>query len=364
MLLFLAIFSLIMSVRSVQRQTLAVLGYNPYLFVFLGLSLPFYLGRVKKNAAVGLFLLMLLTYQFIFPNNTLLIKSGRIISPYTWREKESRININDFQYKGIVSFLRQNLDENQTFLDLTSSPAIYVAADKKFINYFIPNAYQTSDPIQKFAIKRIKKAYTENTIPIILFRQPNIAANNIDGVPNEIRSYRIYEFIYKNYTPRGYVDDFMIWTANGFHLPNPEVLIPITDFNQNFNLKKLPYIWGSFDEYGAKENTIVLNSFIENTQTVDPQVPLRFYFKQKIDKSSGNYIYLKINSHSSGTVSLRYGPNSLSSVVFDLIPSNIDVDYLIRISSQWDWINQEIGLIELSSSTNIDIKQMSIRKGD
>ena len=364
LLLFLAIFSLAMSVRSVQRHSLVILGYSPYLFVFLGISIPFYLKTLKKEVAITLFLLMLLGNHFIFPDSTLLVKAGRLVNSYDWKNKESRVKVNDFQYKELAGFLNDNLNKNQTFLDLTSSPLLYVVTNKKFINYFIPSAYYTSEPIQKFTLERIRQAYENNEIPIVVFRQPDNNANNIDGVPNEIRSYRIYEFINKNYKPVGYLNGYLIWIANSYVLPRPTGLIPIKTFSQDFDLKKLPYIWGTFDDYKAKEKTTILASLIKEPKTINPGKPFALFFDMNIDKSSGNYIHLTIRADGEGALKLNYGSSPQSSVNIYLIPSEKDVDYLIRISSQWSWMNQKIGLIELSSSTKIELVHFFIRKGD
>lgn len=364
LLLFLAIFSLIMSIRSVQRQTLAVLGYNPYLFVFLGIGIPFYLKTLKKEVSITLFLLMLLGYHFILPNNTMLLKEGRLVNLYDWSNKESRVRINDYQYKDLAHFLNNNLNASQTFLDLTSSPMLYVVTNRMFINYFIPSVYHTSEPIQKFTLERLTKTYENGEIPIVIFRQSDNYANNIDGVPNEIRSYRIYEFIYKNYRPAGYINGYMIWLANNYSLPRPADLIPVKIFSQDFDLKKLPYVWGVFDEYKAKENTTVLSSLIEESKIIDPGKSVKLSLDKDIDKSSGNYIHLRILANEVGIIKLSYHENPQSKITFNLVPSKKSVDYLIRISSQWSWISQSIQFMELSPSIKIELVQAFIRKGD
>ena len=364
LLLFLAIFSLIISIRSVQRQTLVVLGYNSYLFVFLAICIPFYLNEGKKEISTFLFIAILLAYQFILPNNTLLVKSGPLIDKYSWKNKESRVRVNDSQYKILKTFLNNNLDDDQTFLDLTSSPLLYVVSNRKFINYFTPNAYYTSELIQGSVLEKIEKAYKNGEIPIVIFRQPDTNANNIDGVPNEIRSYRIYEYIYKNYKAAGYVNGYMIWVSNNFTLKNTNGLTVNKSFIQDFNLKKLPYIWGTYDNLRAKEKTVILSSLINGPEVLSPTKDAVLSFDKNLDKSSGNYIHLRVQNDNQGTLKIVYGQSPQSTIAMDLITSNKPIDYLIRISSQYSWTNQNTNSIKIYTSTKINLVQAFIRKGD
>ena len=366
-LVSIAFFSLIISIRSTQRQTLAVLSLNQYLFVFLGMCLPFYLN-VSKNTSIVIFIVLLLGYQIILPGNLLLIKNGKQFEQQNWINKESRVKINDQQYKNITSFLKNNLGNGQTFIDLTSSPLLYVTTNKEFVNYLVPNAYYTSEQIQKIMVNKIHKLSNENKIPIVIFKQPVSAANAIDGVPNEIRSYRIYEFIYTNYAPLGTIDNYTIWVKKGFTPNDKTNLVSTIDNNvvQTFELKKLPYIWANLDDYDAIHNSELQNLLIKSPIKLNQNISKVIEIDKEIDKSTGNYIYLNIDSTSSGTLQIAYGniETTESTIRLDIITSTTPINYLVRISSQYNWINNKVNRIILTSDIDMNINKLEIRKGD
>ena len=364
LLLFLAIFSLVMSLRSVQRQSLFVLGFNPYLFIFLGMAIPFYVKSFSKEGAMIFFSVALFAYQLFSPSSSALLKDTRLVNLYNWENKESRVRVNDSQYKEIASFLVDNLEGEQTFLDMTSSPMLYVVTDKKFVNYFIPSAYWTSDVIQDFSLDKIKKAYDKNEIPIVVFRQPITHANSIDGVPNEIRSYKIYEFIYDNYTPLGYVDGYLLWKSERFSALNANGLLPQTILSQEFDFKKLPYVWGTFDEKNASENTKILAALIDERTVINASSSARLLVENGLDKTTGNYVHLKLKSDAIGKLEINYCKTPESNILIDLVPSDTATEYLVRISAQYCWMKQEIDEVILSPSSRIEIVEAFIRKGD
>lgn len=364
LLLYVAIFSLVISVRSIQRQTFAVIGYNPYLFGFLLLCLPVYLAKTKNGIGLLQFSILLLTYQIILPNYQLLINSGQLVSLYNWRNKENRIHINDYKYKNLVTFINSNLSGDQTFLDLSSSPLLYVASGREFVNYFIPNAYYTSEIIQKKSLENISDAYLAGKIPIIIFQQPDLYANNIDNVPNEIRSYRIFEFVYSHYHPVGFVDRYFIWIANGTDLKNPLGLTPNPEVDQKFNLKMLPYYWGEYDPYMAVVKTEVLQKLVTGPVKVVSGNSIVLPINEDLDKKTGNYLHLEIESNSPGQVDISYGSNPVSKIIFDLVQSENPNNYLIRISSQYGWGRAGSYELRVLPSTDIVITQAYIRKGD
>ena len=364
LLVFIASFSIIIFIRSFQRQTLAIMGYNPYLFAFLAIALPIYLSKKKSTLSLLIFTISLFVYQIILPNNVMLLKLGQQVTINTWHKKESRVKVDDYQYKKIVNFLNSNLDNNQTFLDLSSSPLLYVVSNRKFINYFIPNAYITSEIIQKQSLANIVIAKKNNEIPIVIFRQSEVGANFIDGIPNEIRSYRIFEYIYNNYSPVGNVDGYMIWATPNFLFENKKDLKNDINFKQEFNFGKLPYIWGNFDRLNAKVNTKVVQHIINRpVKTTNGIEPIRIVLN-KHDVSNTKYIHLQIKSDEPGIFKLSLEKKPTSYITFDLIQSSKPEDYLIRISTLYEWTNENINSINLSSSVNSTIVDGYLREGD
>ena len=502
-LVFLAIFSLVISVRSVQRHSL-IEGYNCYLFVFLMIFMPFYF-RVKKNISIILLMGLLLTYLLVLPSYTVVLnnQNGEFFDYHDWSGKEIRVIDSKIQYLNIVEFLNAHLGQNQTFFDFTNSPILYVFSNKKHIPYIIPNLYHTSELIQDITLEKLNYYHRKGDLPIVIFKQGNLW-DNLDFVPNEIRSYRISEFIYTHYKPFGYLDNFQIWVEDNstinviinqselreqirlkpeemclndinrisdgglvfqcgsydpqisnlldlestrnlsecnypsliikykcsiegslqiFYAYNEspfeeiysfqanirntsqnysELLVPIPnrgrltdirfdppansvfeiesveirkgetgirtitskDIKQEFDLKKLPYIWGSYDGKDALKNTEVIEELSGSPMGLDKGQDVVFSFRPITDKSSGNYIHFRIKSEQSANLTIIYGNESISSIMFQVLPSAKYEDYLVRISSQWQWMSEPISSIMINSSRKIEIGGITIKKGD
>lgn len=504
-LVFLAAFSLILSIRSTQRHSLAE-RYTPYWFVFLAVCVPFFIGKIKKQTALIYFCLLFLMYIMVFPYDGVEFTNGTMFTFTRWETQEGRVKVNDNQYKNIANFIKSNTTEKQTFLDFTNSPLLYVVSNKKFTDYLIPNIYNASDPIQKIEIEKLENTYKNKNLPYVIFKQGNWW-DTVDGVPNEIRSYRIAEFIYNNYKPYIKIDNYEVWIDKDINRPiqneeqtfaelplgnkdkfvvkgiekleqnssdksiiiqtdskehyiynflqlerlelpinknlflkvkykssisgkmqvyysfnnkefngkdsvettlvqsdqfsdvlipinvstNNEILsnirvdppenstfeladvgivekdnnyIPLQVVNQNYSLIKLPYIWGTYDSKKAASTTKILAELVSSPISVTKNAKTVFTFDPKIDKSSGNYIHFRIKADKNTSVKISYGDKNIDSVTFDVIPSAKYEDYLIRISSQWEWMNSPVNKISLESSGSIIIEQAFIRKGD
>lgn len=297
-LLFVAILSLIMSTRSMGRHSLIEL-YNPCLFVLLVICLPFYISTKKHYVAAIVFSCILLIY--LVPLNILSAQPSDILISgdsfqffgfHDWTEKGNRIIDDKSQYNAIVSFLNDSMSDNQTFLEFTNSPMLYVLSDKKFESYIIPDLYQTSEPIQNETLKKIKADYASNCIPIVIFKQNNEFWDNVDGVPNEIRSYDITEFIYENYQPVGYIGNYQIWAAD----------------NINTSLGNNVYVWQTLP---IKEDSVILNNasisdgsgFIVNCSSPDPYVYNFLDLNNISNNIDGSSVTLKVvyNCSANGT---------------------------------------------------------------
>jgi len=511
-LAFLAAFSLIISIRTVQRHSLLE-GYSALFILFMISSSAFYFLNVGKKYAHIIFLTCIIIYYLIFSpiptsdfftiGDLTLIKEGSLFSFTTLDKKKNRADLLDnSQFSALNYFLKKNLNNKQTFFDFTNAPMLYVLTDRKFPSYIIPNLYHTSDEVQNFHIKKLESYLKAGDLPYVIFRQ-NTFWDAIDNVPQEIRSYRIAEFIYRNYQPCIMINNYEIWKQRDIKTPEfkkpivlpiisaehfnnfdiqsvseksgkvsliagnkdpllfnfidfgtgilldsnknytlrfkytstvsgtmqffyafdgrenfieknsyrwlmnasgteKELCLPITNpgknitflnlrfdppndaqitfqdielfesdqipittpASQNFDLKLLPYIWGTYDEKKACKTSRILDKYTFQQMYLNPEKPLIIPIRSNIDKSSGNYLHFKIGCKESGKVTLTYGEKQPSTISFDLKPSNKFEDYLIRVSSQWAWNNESISKISLQSSVKIYIQSLLIRKGD
>lgn len=271
----------------------------------------------------------------------------------------------------ITNFINSSLAPHETYFDFSNAPLLYIFTNKKFTQYLIPNIFHSSEIIQNDAIRKFDTIYQQEKVPLVLFKQGN-RWDNVDFTPNEIRSYRIAEYIYTHYRPVGYIDNkYQLWIAT--YIDNRSVnyyetqkgFAPVSKITQNFTLQKLPYIWGTYDPYCAVTDTKVLKSLVaNNTIVLEKKKELNFSVDTDIDKSSGNYVYMRLKSSRSANTTLKYGGDGLDIFTFVTIPTSKPEHYLIRVSTQWNWMHNPVDKISLISDENIELYEMNIRKGD
>jgi len=117
----------------------------------------------------------------------------------------------------LVNFLKQNLKKDETFIDLANAPMLYYYSQKNVPSYFAQYMQNTIDGfLQEENIRQLKNY----KIPYVVFsRQPVHFFDNMDGIPNAVRHYRITEYIYKNYQPYKVIGGFQIWISREKQLP-------------------------------------------------------------------------------------------------------------------------------------------------
>ncbi len=219
-LTWLALFSLVMTMRTVQRHTLAE-GFNPVLSFFLACALPFQFGVVPARLRYLLFLSLMVVFAlvnatigkrvFVKINPASLVPREEFCGTFPTLERPSRITISDSsQFRNFSRFCEAYLEPGQTFFDFSNAPLLYVFANRPFPAHLIPNLYQACDPVEEFLVKRLDTCRSHGHLPFVLFRQ-NSMWDCIDGVPQPVRSYRVAEFIYRFYEPYGKVDNYEIW---------------------------------------------------------------------------------------------------------------------------------------------------------
>jgi hypothetical protein len=519
---FIAIVALFISQRAVQRHSLME-GFilpNNY-FPLLACSIPLLWYRSKKLISVIVLALILIFY----------VSSGFIVAHYPistvqkdfsnnffefkkWENHEPRINIQLGEISvvsNLTLYLNDHLHGNETYFDMTNLLMPYTLLRKDYVPNSMSNMLQAGEWYQNETVRRLIQ--NKDRIPIVV-----TGGWQIDDVPNEMRTYRIAEYVYKNYRPIGHIDNYdsvkhiatyEIWLRNdlspnqidsfnnksymipvstaslmmydiqnknqngtniqltgsndpyafififkdppaelldsintGLHLvytskttgslkivysvnntphseehtfvesvnktntdqdvyatlpeniryitniriespdnsnmtlkraylyPQNYSLIPDKSINRGFNLKKLPYIWGTFDAADPVSHQPVQSVLFNGVMPSDSGNPVRFInISHDLDKTSGNYILIKIKSASAGEIKIEYGNSDdfsgkLATMTFETIPSDETQNYLLRISSQWNWYAQPVTYLSLTPTTPITIYDVKILKGD
>jgi len=132
---------------------------------------------------------------------------------------------------------------------------------------------------------------------------------------------------------------------------------------QHFNVDKLPSVWANYDPLKAVQKTENQQVLLENDICKQGE-NLSLNLTPNIDKSTGNYLYLSLESEKVTEVQVILDDPDRSSVLFSVTPADELLDYIIRISSLWSWESQDVKTITLSCKDEIKINEIILKKGD
>lgn len=113
--------------------------------------------------------------------------------------------VNTYYYLKLL--FDRTLSKQQTFLDFSDSPYLYALTNRQTPMYINQTPAFLSDEVtQKSFLEEISKY----SIPYVVYPETH-GWSTLDGIPNYIRSYRVAEYIYRNYTPFVEVNGYGIW---------------------------------------------------------------------------------------------------------------------------------------------------------
>jgi len=382
--LFLATANLIASIRTLARHSL-VEGFFHMFVVILIFAIIFYIKRLSEFSRYALFsglslffILFVPVYDSYVNRSYSGLKLIEGVKPFEFKQfmaGEDRYIANKGALpNNLIKFMDNYLEEDQTFFEMINAHLLYTFTRKEapFLHHAVHIIY--SEPSQIVYIKQFEKKYNDKKIPVVIFDGP-WWGKVIDGIPTEFSAFKLTEFIYKNYKPWIIVDGYHLWLANNSELRYNDffemediITLDVGDdlqfqregtVLQNFNLTRLPYIWANYDNkiLRNKPQTLKIlgNTIIVKNETIIP-------FDDDIDKSNGNYIYLKIRSESKNNspMTISYGEDN--SISFTVLPGT--QEYLLRISSQYKWVSEKINEFNITASSPMIIEQISVLRGD
>lgn len=398
-LAYLSVVSLVISVRSLHRHSHYEGVFSTYCFFLVLTLMPLLLPKITKNLQIALVLLICVSgyaflptskswFQIIYYNthdiemNYPAPASNR--APLLLSEAaipDNRLGPTGSNLDNIVFFLNHFLQGDQTFYDFTNSPLLYALAHKKVPSYTFQTVIHTSEAIQHSVLADLDALYQRGDLPVVLFKQNLDIADSVDGAENEVRSYRVAEYIYKQYTPCVSIDNYEIWLSKasvgtqncadylrqawrkyksvpGSSEIHPIPLVPSTQF---FKLLKLPYVWANYDQLdplktASSEQELNTKSMEQSSRWFELQLP------ESIRIDTGNYIHLRISSEEDTTAELRYAKGNGFS--FSIIGDSQPQDYLFRISSQYAWHQQPVRLMRLRTNARVDLEYAGLLPGD
>jgi hypothetical protein len=395
---FVAVASLVIAARSLNRHSLYEGVFNPYFFTLLACLLPIVIFRLSKTANAAILIGVCIGSFLYFPKSTSLyyelfygvnlqqqypyptLSTGHIkLTP--GKPPESRLENPRPKATQISKLLRYYLRDDETFYDFANAPLLYALSEKRHPSFMLETLFHTSETIQRKVLDDLSPLLNEGKLPLVVFKQlPDTAVwNTPDGVNTPVRSYRVAEFIYANYSPCAQIDDYEVWIAKarlGAQLC-PDTLRealtnqgqdidahikPVRKQSQSFSLRMLPWLWANHDEYLQTPDCSATKNVEIYRESVSKGSAYRLVLPEKISKENGNYLQLKISTRLDTRAGITYaGGNSFD---FEVMGGSQPRDYIVRTSSQYAWYTRDVDEMLVMFDNPVDLKCAAILPGD
>ncbi len=325
--------------------------------------------------------LLIANYSFTTPdlkknNNYGLLNANvkQLSSFYFSREKIARfVEVADAgpKYLAFSEWMNRNFSRKSTFLDFSNSPMLYYYTGKIVPNYFdqIPHTAHN-----EYLQKRFLADLKNYDIPVVVFsNQPKGFWDGLDGIPNTMRHYRITEYIYRNYKPAYIINNRRIWVRKNFAVSANEAAFisadTIADSAESCFIKWIPYVWGTYDSNIKNIAASGEQSILSGQNILKANTESTYTFTPVLNREYGNYILLhaRVISGKETDLALNYGDESGRNGSFNLNLKGDTLfhDYLIRISTQYNWYSKNNSWLSLYTASNdVDISKAEILKGD
>jgi len=386
-IIFLALVGLATFIRALHRHCLVEGLQFHFSVMVVTLSPLIFLRPFKRGVMISSFVMIAFLLFIPYPMKLVpapLLREGVWLQLRDWSPTENRVTIDEsFQKRAqkLKSFFDRMLTPDQTFFEFVSAHLLY-ALTQRPVPFFHHSAQILYSEIpQEIYVKEFGEMLSKNKIPLVVFRSPTWWGDHIDNIPTEMSGYKIAEFIYKNFQPIGLFDGFEIWGQNNQfeklksefnaikkELPTDTLLTET--ISQNFNYKKLAFIWGNIDNRNAKDLPILEIAHLKES-LLHPGKEIEFEF---LNHPQDDGLYLDFNLDYPDTedcnVEFKYGPNLADSFLFDLInTTQLDQHhFILRASSQWRWHKLEKinGVLKAKSTckNSIKINEIVLRAGD
>lgn len=109
-----------------------------------------------------------------------------------------------------IEFIKEQLTSEETFFDFSTSPMLYAFTHKKTPFYTNHLMLMDGAYLQDQVLKQLRT----HDIPVVVFSYTKPYVYDLDGIPFQLRYYKITEYIYQNYHPFTVLDNREIWTRN------------------------------------------------------------------------------------------------------------------------------------------------------
>lgn len=372
-LLFLIVYYFVAAQRGLVRHSLAEGSdrfLSSYFYLILALFIFFLIAKHKcaKYIFVASFILTVHNFEFnigdenlnafeelsaVFQIPSEIKAVGHKINRMEGNEKFAKDTYSDFKL-----FMDTYFESKATFIDFSNTPMLYFYTKRRVPSYF--NQYMQNIVSENLQIKNIE--YLKHfDVPVVVFSNvPEIWWDNTDGVPNALRYNKIAQYIFENYEPLTIINKHYIWLKKGSKIAFPDSLKvnpAFVEAPKSFDLKKYPWIL-------AKSNIRSSGAISCKSWTYcDSILDLTGL---SVENRLGNYLMLKINNPNAceTEAKVRYFRKGTESGTFKLtiVQSPKTETYLVPLSSQYNWTNQDIDriIISVRPKENLELEQIQL----
>jgi len=285
-------------------------------------------------------------------------------------EKIARVDYSNVlnTHSAVINMIKAVIPSDETYMDLSSQTMLYALTGHEKPVYVNQSPLHLSGEYTQIAFINQVKNYIGKCDFALLGDSEFLM--NLDGLKNEYRYYKVYEYLNAEFVPLCQsIDGFELWVRANRHSDAYDKMLKhldtVSDSNfmpknhvpdisrHTYNIGYIPYLWGTFDSKKAYNNQIVSELNIEG------ELPLSL-------QSTSNYIKLKLISAIEGNPVqlILFASDGTQVVNYNFSIKSGEHTYLIRPSSDTLWRTGIISRYSIVLDDNINLSGAWLIVGD
>lgn len=314
----LAMCTLMLLVRALARHSL-VESYNPfffYLMLFSLSSLPIFKNILWRQIFIISIAIIALQMNFSPFSRGIIIAGGNITieDRSVSTQQASKLHVKyDEDEEQLVTFLRKNLNKEETFVEFINGHLLFFLAGKKNPLFHQASLVITSESAQQVSIEQLEEFRRKGEIPFAILNGPYWGAK-VDNLYETMRLYKISEYFYKKYMPYATVGGYEIWAdkdsrfAQKVNTANETIDgRPLVRFSESLGTPKAPSFYDLDLSPEIIGNTLHLKAgvkdpMINNIFAITATDPFRI-------EQAGQYLRVKYKNSTPGSFQIFYSIN-------------------------------------------------------
>jgi hypothetical protein len=378
--------------HSVQERQLQTVLYTAV--VFIALSAATFVSRYRKEVflllLVGMVVFTAKQKPLVYINRDSIMTTSltRLMSGELVRENpDSRVQRavlsqemkDKYQLDGTVRMIRALMDGKETYLDFTNQSLLYALSDKEKPVYVNQSpGLLSGEYSQERFLEQVEQREEDVVFALLPVRDAGLS-HILDRIANPYRYYKVSEYISQNYRPLYSYGELALWVRMDRYeevrtrLDDRERMADVegaaVDYSYSdleklhtYDLKQLPYIWGTYDEEESHKNPVVEGNIEDRGGYYDIDL-------DGIPKEKGNYLLLEADTAVQGNAAISFGKmedgvfQPLNRFTFEMNPGKGN-RYMLRVSSDFLWYSGEIDAFTLEVDTPVDNAKITLLEGD